>query len=189
MNFKLNDDMFVFYLVVMFLCIVSANLFFVTRASQMSFIALTYLVLSIAFKPKISRMDLSKNIITYFFYAVISSLIFFFFIDGSSQSSVQFTNVFTKFVYVIFVIAFSESIIRRGLLEKIQNSFITNGIMALGHSYAYMNLSGSFTFSSEVLSMLAVAFVGFFIFELVYKFSKDTFVEALVHGLYNMRFY
>lgn len=174
----------------MFLFIFSPILFFQTKMDYMKGVALVYFAVAMLLKPKHKTMDISKNLV---FYS-ISALIFMgvyavFSYNIEPSNSLVFTSFFSKFLFVVFVIGLSESFIRQGLLQRIKNPIITNGVMALGHTMSYMTITQNFNlFSVQIMYMLFSAFIAFFIFQFIAS-KSDLFTESLAHGIYDLQFY
>ena len=188
MNFlKFNDSWHIIWMLVMFITIISPELFFASNASRFSMVAITYVVATLLLKPKMKQTDISQNWLKYIMYFGTLLLIFSF-ATNKAMYDVNFTSIFTKLLFVVFVIGYSESLIRRGVHERTGNPIIAVVVMGIAHTGAYMSLLGEYNFMA-VLPHLFTAMVGFTIFQLVYYYTKDTMIEAMVHGFYNLQFY
>lgn len=188
-QFGFNDDMFSVYAIVMFLFIVSPILFVKSSLLTLQFIALVYVGLVIFLRPKVKRLDISDNWLRYVIYFALSTILFSVLISPMHRPAhIEFQNIFTKFLYSVFVIGFSESLIRQGLLQKTGNSVLTNTVMALGHVATYTAILGVSAISFALVQMLLSAFISFFVFEYVNK-KTDTMVESEFHGMFDYMFY
>lgn len=187
---QFNDSVFVMYCIVMLFFVFSPVLFFSERGEFFSSIALTYLVCVSLVKVKKPRVDISKNLIWYFVLGFISfSLFQIIVMPGTSYGEgPAFTSIFSKLLYVVVVIALSESYIRQGLLHRIKNPIITNLIMGFLHVGSYMAMMGEYSFTSELVVTLLITSMAFFVFQLICQ-KFDIMSEAIVHGMYNLPFY
>jgi hypothetical protein len=186
--FNFNDDWNLFYLTTMLFAIFSPALFVVDRTDIFSLVALTYLAVAFVMKPKTKKIDISSTILNLLIWGVGLYILIHFVPTSRTMTGFIFTSKFALVVANIFIFAFPETLIRQGLLEKTQNSIVTNLIMGLAHIGSYTALTGVSSFSG-LLPLLLIATISFFIFELVYALTKNTMFEAMFHGISNMRFY
>lgn len=184
--FKFNDSISNLYFIVMLLFLFAPTFFITSNPRNVSLIVMSYLVAYVMLNPKFQRKDFSQNFIKYGIYLLASLLIFSVIVSSSLGSDIVFTGLVGIFLYHIFVVGLSETQILIALEKKLGNPLITIFVMSLLHITSYMFILGDFAFSVSLFKGIIGAFVGFFMFWMLWKITNDRFVVAIIHGIYNI---
>lgn len=182
------DDVFLIYIVFMLLALFSPSLFFISDYNFYKTAVLSYLVAVILLMPKVKKQSFVTGWNKYLFYGLIISFVFLMGVSSNPvyAESMKFTSGFFKFVWFVFVIGYSESVIRQGIYERLQSVSLTSLIMGALHITSYMLLLGVVGLSWVLLPSLITASLAFVVFYFVYYVTNDLFIEALVHGLFDL---
>lgn len=185
---KVNDDYYLLYIGVMLLFLFSSAVMFTENAGYYKGSIIVYIVavLFVTNGNKKRRLDISDNWKKYLFYFGFSFVFFGLVLDPSEFAiKVPFANWISKYLYVFFVIGFSESLIRKGIQDKLKNPIVTSIVMAILHIGSYMGLLGaSFSLGLLVYMLIQVA-IGFYVFYWIER-KTDVVVESFAHGSYDL---
>jgi hypothetical protein len=191
-SFNLQDTWFTLYTIVMLFALLTPTLFVTNLAGSYRSAAIVYVLTFLYFQvtdpaPSLNR-DISQNIKRYSIIAISVFAIFTLLLTENTAlaNATPFTNAWTKLLWFVFAVGVSESVIRRGLQNKLGNPIATSIIMGLLHITAYQGIQGTLTIGPEFIINIVVSMVAFYIFYLVYEASgRDIATESIVHGLYD----
>jgi hypothetical protein len=209
--FRFNDDFMIIWFMIMFLAMLGPSIFVTEKFDSFRYAALIYvcvLALMQGFAFYVSkqqnlkrpimmfeRHDISSNLLRYFIVALLTIFVFFLMssFDLAAAGS-SYRSLVAALGWEIFVIGISEQIISVGLVKILKQYFSLPVaifwmlvLMGLGHTTAYMILSGVTSFTPQLWMLLGGASFGFALFYGLYVlFKRDMVSVGIVHGLFNL---
>jgi hypothetical protein len=184
---KVNDSIWMIYVVTMLFMIFSPHIFFAKSTDYYKSIGLLYFIISfILYNDIRKRTDFSDNLKKYLLYGFLATFLFTLFISNPTEDLSMFSHPISFFIYQVIVIGLSETYIMIGLAEKLKNIPLTVIIMGFLHTTAYMSILGDFTFNASLFFAIFISIISFSLFFVIWKYTKDPFIVALIHGLLNI---
>jgi hypothetical protein len=181
-----NDNATNIYFMTMLLALFAPSLFFTQDFNFLRTGIILYAIVSLAWIRYNKRIDIGNNLHNWLIYGFFTYVIVSMINSQQIVQTLPFTNNVAQFFWQVFVIGFSETIIRIKVFQMF-NPFIGSVLMGLLHSTSYMLMLGNYIFTPELFIYLGMSVIAFFIFSIVYKYSgNNAMTEALVHGMYNI---